>query len=42
MVHIPLMLHSEWLEFPSAPCLGGNKDPDDNSRLHVVEVARVA
>ena len=29
------MFLSEWREFPSAPCL------DDNSRLDVVEIARV-
>ena len=26
MVHIPLMLLSEWREFPSAPCLAGKKN----------------
>jgi len=41
MVHVPLMFLSEWREFPSAPCLAGKKI-DDNSRLHVVEIARVA
>ena len=30
-------------QFPSAPCLAGKeKVLDDNSRLHVVEIARVA
>jgi len=42
MVHVPLMLLSEWLEFPSAPCLAGGKNLDDSSRLDVVEIARVA
>jgi len=32
---------SEWREFPSAPCLAGEKKLDDNSRLDVVEIARV-
>ena len=36
------MFLSEWLEFPSVPCLaGGKKKPDDISRLDVVEIARV-
>ena len=26
MVHIPLMLLSEWREFPSAPCLAGKEN----------------
>ena len=26
MVHVPLMFLSEWLEFPSAPCLAGKKN----------------
>ena len=26
MVHVPLMLLSEWREFPSAPCLAGKKN----------------
>ena len=34
------MFLSEWLEFPSAPCLARNK-LDDSSRLDVVEIARV-
>ena len=42
MVHVPLMFLSEWREFPSAPCLAGKKKLDDSSRLHVVEIARVA
>ena len=25
MVHVPLIFLSEWLEFPSAPCLAGEK-----------------
>jgi hypothetical protein len=33
------MFLSEWREFPSAP---SGKKFDDNSRLDVVEVARVA
>ena len=37
----PLQFLSEWLEFPSAPCLAGKKI-DDSSRLDVVEIARVA
>ena len=39
MVHVPLMFLSEWREFPSAPCRGG-ETLDDSSRLHVVEIAR--
>jgi len=35
------MFLSEWREFPSAPCLAGEKKIDDSSRLHVVEIARV-
>ena len=43
MVHVPLMFLSEWREFPLAPCLvGGGGGLDDSSRLHVVEIARVA
>jgi len=33
---------SEWREFPSAPCLTEKKNLEDSSRLHVVEIARVA
>ena len=42
MVHVPLMFLSEWREFALAPCLAGKKKRDDSSRLHVVEIARVA
>jgi hypothetical protein len=36
------MFLSEWLEFPSAPCLAGKKEKlHDSSRLDVVEIARV-
>jgi len=35
------MFLSEWREFPSTPCLAGKKKLDGNSRLDVVEVARV-
>ena len=41
MVHVTLMFLSEWREFSSASCLA-EKKLDDNSRLHVVEIARVA
>jgi len=42
-VYVPLMFLSEWCEFPSVPCLvGGKKNLDDNSRLDVVEIVRVA
>jgi hypothetical protein len=41
MVPVPLIFLSEWREFPSAPCLAGKKKLD-NSRLDVVEIARVA
>ena len=41
-MRVPLMFLSEWHEFPSAPCLAGKKKLDDSSRLHVVEIARVA
>jgi len=40
MVHVPLMFLSEWREFPSAPCLAGEKKLD-SSRLDV-EIVRVA
>ena len=36
-----LMFLSEWHEFPSAP-YSAEKKLDDNSRLDVVEIARVA
>jgi len=35
------MFTSEWREFPLAHCLA-EKKLDDNSRLDVVEIARVA
>jgi len=35
------MFLSEWREFPSAPCLAGEKKLDDCSRLDVVEIARI-
>jgi hypothetical protein len=35
------MYLSEWSDFPSAPCLAGEKKPDESSRLDVVEIARV-
>jgi hypothetical protein len=41
-VHVPLMLLSEWREFPSAPCLAGGGGIDDSSCLDFVEFARVA
>ena len=36
------MFLSEWREFPSAPCLAGIKKLNGTSRLHVVEMERVA
>jgi len=42
MVHVPLMFLSEWREFPSAPCLSGEKKLGDSLRLDVVEIARIA
>jgi len=33
------MFLSEWLEFPSAPCLAEKKRNGDSSRLDVVEIA---
>ena len=42
MVHVPLMLLSEWREFPSAPCPAGKKKLDDSLHLDVVKIARVA
>ena len=46
MVYVPLMLLSELRELPSAPCLAGGGrgggELDDTSRLHVVEIVRVA
>jgi len=41
MVHVPLMILSEWRDVPSAPYLAG-KNLDDSARLHVAEIARVA
>jgi hypothetical protein len=35
------MFLSEMREFPSAPCLAGEKKLDGSSRLYVVEIARV-
>jgi len=35
------MFLSEWHVFPLAPCIAGKK-LDDSSRLHVVEIDRVA
>jgi len=35
------MFLSEWSEFPSAPCLAGEKKLDDSSRLVVTEISRV-
>ena len=35
------MFLSEWREFPSAPCLVGEKKFDDSSHLDVVEITRV-
>jgi hypothetical protein len=42
MVHVSLMWHWEWREFPSAPCLAGEKKLDESSRLDVVEIVCVA
>jgi len=42
MVHVPLLILSEWCAFPSAPCLAGKKKLDDSSRLDVAEIVRVA
>jgi len=42
MIHVPLMFLSEWLEFPSAPCLAGGKKLDDSSHLDVVEIMLIA
>jgi len=37
------MFLSKWREFPSAPCLAGEKNNlDESSHLDVVEIARVA
>jgi hypothetical protein len=41
MMHVPLMVLSEWRKFPSAPCLA-RKKLHDSSRLDGVEIARVA
>jgi hypothetical protein len=41
MAHVPGMILSELCEFPSTPCLAGEKN-DESSRLYVVEIARVA
>jgi len=37
-----LMFLSEWRVIPWSPCLAGNKELHDSSRLDVVEIARVA
>jgi len=42
MVYVTLMFLSEWREFPSAPCLAGEKKLDDSPGLDVVEIASVA
>jgi len=43
MVDVPVMFLSERHEFPLAPCLTlQEKNLDYSSRLHVVEIARVA
>jgi len=41
-VHVPVMFLSERREFPSAPSRARKKKLVDNSRLHVVEIARVS
>jgi hypothetical protein len=41
-VHFPLLLLSEWREFPSRLVIQKKKILDDSSRLDVVEIARVA
>jgi len=35
------MFLSEWREFPSVPCLAGQKKIDDSVRLDFVEIALV-
>jgi len=35
------MFLSAWREFSSVPCLAGEKNLDDSSRLDVVEIVRV-
>jgi len=42
MVHILLMFLSELRGFPWCLALQEKKKHDDSSRLHVVEIARVA
>jgi len=43
MVHVPLMFLSEWREFLRRLALhGGGGGLDESSRLHVVEIRRVA
>jgi len=42
MVHVSLMLLSQWREFPSVSCLAGKRKFDDSSRLDVVDITRVA
>jgi len=32
------MFLSEWREFPSAPCIAGEKKRDDSSRFDIVEM----
>ena len=36
------MFLSEWCEFPLVPCLEEKKTPDERSRFHDVEIARVS
>jgi hypothetical protein len=38
MVHVPLNILSECLEFPSAPCLAGKMKLNDSTSLDVVEI----
>jgi len=42
MVHIPLMLLSEWREFPTASYLAAKRTWRQFACLDVVEIARVA
>ena len=41
MVHVPLMLLSEWREFPSGLALQEKEKLDVSSRLDVIEIACV-
>ena len=42
MVHVPLMFLSDWLEFPSAPCLAGKKKTLTAARVSMLSKSRAS